>query len=76
MTALRGTNVYYCIVKCEVYPGMKFIIWHINMGKALTTLLKRKKTLILNGSTLLSTKGLRGLVDCCTILCGQHGPGQ
>ena len=27
-------------------------------------------------NTLLSTKGLRGPVDCCTILCGLHGPGQ
>ena len=26
--------------------------------------------------TVLSTKGLRRLVDCCTILCGKHGPGQ
>ena len=27
-------------------------------------------------STLLSNKGLKGLIDCCTLLCGQHGPGQ
>ena len=42
MAALRETNVYYCIVKCKVYPGEHFINWHINIGKIHTTIHEKK----------------------------------